>query len=216
MTAEAGAGPEALEHFGSFERQRGAALLGMWVFLANELLLFGGLFMTALILRLLYPEAVMEAATHLKWWLGGINSVVLITSSLTMSFAIEAARELRQQETRNALLGTAALGFLFLGIKTIEYWLEYEEGLMPFLDIPYALPDPATRLYINLYFIATGLHGAHLLIGIGILLVMWLRVRRPDFLRLKPTHIEVCGLYWHFVDLIWMFLFATLYLVNRH
>jgi cytochrome c oxidase subunit 3 len=211
----AAAEPRALEHFESFERQRRSALLGMWLFLANEMLLFAGLFLIAAVVRLTHPEAVVEATRHLKWWLGGINSVVLIASSLSMSVAIEAARLDRDRLVLRALLLTAAQGTLFLGLKAVEYGLEYHEGLMPFLEQPFILPDPASALYLNLYFAATGLHSLHLAIGVGLVLAIAWRTSRPGFLRRKPTHIEVVGLYWHFIDLIWVMLFATIYLANR-
>lgn len=215
MSAVAPGEPVPLEHFESYAEQRSASVLGMWVFLVNELLLFAGLFMTALALRLLHPEAVLAAGEHLKWWLGALNTVVLVTSSLTMTFAIEAARSFERRTAVLCLALTAGLGALFLGIKGLEYYLEYEEHLMPFLDRPFALPDAASRLYMNLYFVATGLHGLHLLIGVGLVLGLALRVSRPGFLEAKPTHVEITGLYWHFIDFIWMLLFATLYLVNR-
>ncbi|WGF90336.1 cytochrome c oxidase subunit 3 [Marinivivus vitaminiproducens] len=215
MSGGVEAKPQALEHFADYEEQHAAATLGMWVFLTNELLLFAGLFMTAIVLRILHPDAVLAAGEHLKWWLAGFNTAVLMTSAFTMTVAIEAARRRDVAPLRRMLLVTAVLGAFFLVLKGVEYLLEYEEHLMPFLDRPFALPDPASRLFLNLYFIATGLHALHILIGLGLLLVAWRRSADPAFVATKTVHIEIAGLYWHFVDLVWIFLFTTLYLVNR-
>lgn len=207
--------PAPAEQFESFDQQRGAATLGMWVFLLNELLLFAAIFAAAIVLRLVYPEPTLAAGRHLKWWLGAINSLVLITSSLAMSVAIEAAARREAALVRAGLLVTAGLGLAFLGVKSFEYFLEYHENLMPFLERPVDVADVASRLYLNLYFAATGLHAVHMLIGLGLLLYMWWRTGRAGFLDRHPSHIPVAGLYWHFVDFVWMFLFATIYLANR-
>lgn len=207
--------PPHLEHFADYRTQHEAATLGMWVFLCNEVLLFGGIFTTAIILGLTHHEAVAEATSHLKWWIGGINTVVLMTSSLTMSVAIETARRGEAAPARKALLVTAGLGVLFLAIKAVEYFIEYEENLMPFLAGPFEIEDPAARLYMNLYFLATGLHAAHLSIGIGYATLLAWRARDPAFVRNKFSHVEIGGLYWHFIDVVWVMLFATVYLVHR-
>jgi cytochrome c oxidase subunit 3 len=215
--AAAAVGIEVSEHFATAEQQRHAAILGMWVFLLTELLLFSGLFITALTLRVLHPRAVMMVATHLKTWIGATNTVVLIVSSFSMSVAIEASRIGRQRVMVRAMLVTAALGVVFLLLKSYEYYDDYREHVMPFLTWhPYALgADPATRLFLNLYYITTGIHAVHLTIGIGIMLVMSWLASRPGFLARHQNRIEITGLYWHFIDLIWLIVFPTLYLLNR-
>jgi cytochrome c oxidase subunit 3 len=204
-------------HFATVEQQRRAAVLGMWAWLLTELLLFAGLFLTVLVLRLLHPEAVQEAARHLKFWIGAVNTVVLIASSLTMSGAIQLSRLGWQRGMVRCMLATAALGTLFLMLKGYEYHADYEEHLMPFLtERPYALDHlPASRLFINLYYAATGLHALHLVTGIAILLVLTWQASRPGFLAAHQNRIEIYGLYWHFIDLIWIMAFPVLYVLNR-
>ncbi|GJD47874.1 Cytochrome c oxidase subunit 3 [Methylobacterium crusticola] len=212
-----GVGVALVSHFATVEQQRHAAVLGMWAWLLTELLLFAGLFLTALVLRLLHPEAVQEAARHLKFWIGALNTVVLITSSLTMSGAIQLSRLGWQRGMVRFMLATAALGTLFLAFKGYEYWADYHEHMMPFLGgRPYALESaPASRLFVNLYYVATSLHGLHLTTGIGILLAMTWQASRPGFLARHQNRIEIFGLYWHFIDLIWILAFPILYVVNR-
>jgi cytochrome c oxidase subunit 3 len=210
-------GIEVSEHFTTAEQQRHAATFGMWVFLSTELLLFSGLFITALALRILHPRAVMMVATHLKTWIGGTNSAVLILSSFSMSVAIEASRLGRQRVMVRAMLVTAALGVVFMLLKSYEYYDDYVGRVMPFLTWrPYALgADPATRLFLNLYYVTTGLHAVHLTIGICIMLTMTWLASRPGFLARHQNRIEITGLYWHFIDLIWLIVYPTLYLLNR-
>jgi cytochrome c oxidase subunit III len=214
---EAPVGVKLVSHFATVEQQKHAAVLGMWAWLLTELLLFAGLFLTALILRLLHPEAIQDAARHLKFWIGATNTVVLIGSSLTMSGAIQLSRLGWQRGMVRFMLATAALGTLFLVLKGYEYYADYQEHMMPFLsDRPYELKDsPPSRLFVNLYYVATGLHGLHLMTGITILLVMTWQASRPGFLKQHQNRIEIFGLYWHFIDLIWILAFPTLYVLNR-
>ena len=204
-------------HFEDVAQQRYAGTLGIWAWLLTELLLFAGLFLTALILRVLHPEATQLAARHLKFWIGAVNTVVLICSSLTMSAAIAFSQMGWRRAMLRAMLATAALGTLFLVLKGYEYWSDYEEHLMPFLaNRPYELADaPASRLFLSLYYVATSLHALHLFTGIGILLGMTWMAAKPGFLARHQNWIEVYGLYWHFIDLIWIIAFPTLYVVNR-
>lgn len=208
----------ALAHqFESVAQQRYAGMLGMWAWLLTELLLFAGLFLTALVLRLTHPEAVQLAAKHLKFWIGALNTVVLIGSSLTMSAAIAFSRLGWRGAMLRAMLATAALGSLFLVLKGYEYYADFEEHMMPFLARrPYELVEaPATRLFVNLYYVATSLHALHLFTGIGILLGLAWMAARDGFLQRHQNRIEVFGLYWHFIDLIWIIAFPVLYVVNR-
>lgn len=210
-------GIEVEEHFANAEQQRETAKLGMWTFLLTELLLFSGLFVTALVIRVLHPHSVTAVALHLKYWIGATNTAVLILSSFTMSIAIELSRLGRQRLMVRFMLLTAFIGVVFMCLKGYEYYRDYVEHMTPFLPYrPYALAgDPASRLFTNLYFITTGLHAIHLTIGICIMLVMSWFASQEGFLHKHQNRIEITGLYWHFIDLIWMIVFPTLYLLNR-
>ena len=212
-----GVGVARVDHFATVEQQRHAAVLGIWAWLVTELLLFAALFLVALVLRLQHPEAVKVAAQHLKFWVGAVNTVVLICSSLTMSMAIAFSRMGWQRAMVRAMLATAAFGSLFLVLKGYEYYADYQEHMMPFLALrPYELAEtPATRLFVNLYYVATSLHGLHLFTGISLQLGMTWMAAKPGFLGRHQNWIEVYGLYWHFIDLIWILAFPILYVVNR-
>ncbi|NPD69494.1 cytochrome oxidase subunit III [Lichenicola cladoniae] len=214
-TAEVGL--EREEHFTTDGQQIHAAKFGLWCWLLTELLLFAGLFLTALVLRIMHPQAVTEVAKHLKFWIGATNTAVLIVSSFTMSGAIELSRLGWQRGMVRCMLATAALGSLFLVLKGYEYYEDWDEHMMPFLSSrPYVLTqDPSSRLFTDLYYITTGLHGLHLLTGVSILLVMTWMASRPGFLGRRQNRIEIFGLYWHFIDLIWIIVFPVLYVLNR-
>ena len=209
-------GIEVLEQFHSEGQQRHASQFGMWLWLATELLLFAGLFVVAFIMHLTHPESVRAAALHLKFWIGAANTAVLICSSLTMSGAIMTSRLGWQRLMVRCMIATAALGMLFLLLKSYEYYDDYVEHMMPFLDRAYVLDgDPASRLFTNLYFMATGLHAFHLTTGVGIMLWMTWEANKPGFLQRHQNRIEIYGLYWHFIDLIWIMVFTIIYTVGR-
>jgi cytochrome c oxidase subunit 3 len=216
MPSETLIGIEVHEQFANAAQQRHAAEMGMWAWLLTELLLFGGLFISALVLHQMHPASVRNAALHLKFWIGATNTAVLICSSFTMSGAIVASRQGEQRWMVRCMLVTAALGTLFLLLKGYEYYTDYAEHLTPFLDRPYALAnDPASQLFVDLYFITTALHGLHLTTGVGILLVLTWQASRAGFLARHQNRIEIYGLYWHFIDLIWIIVFSVLYVVGR-
>ncbi len=211
--------PSALAHqFEDLQQQREVATLGMWVFLITELLFFGGLFLVYSIYRSWYPEAFTAGSHELLVWAGTTNTVVLITSSLTVVLAVHAAEAGHRRTLVALLLATMALGIVFLGIKSYEYWSEYREHHVPGLAFQF---EPEQQLlhaeiFFCLYFVMTGLHALHMIIGIGVMATMtWMSWRG----RITPEYynpIEVSGLYWHFVDIVWIFLFPLLYLVGRH
>lgn len=204
------------EQFANADQQRQAAKLGMWTWLLTELLLFGGLFATALVLHVMHPASVTAAVRHLKFWIGATNTGVLICSSFTMSGAIALSRLGMQRWMTWCMYATAALGSLFLVLKAYEYYQDYVEHMTPFLSRPYALAgDPASQLFTNLYFVVTALHGLHLTTGVGILLWMTWQAGKPGFLQQRQNRIEILGLYWHFIDLIWIIVFPTLYVLGR-
>lgn len=208
---------ELAPQFDDLAQQRAAGTLGIWVFLATEVLFFGGLFLGFFVYRYIYPEAFAAASGHLHLWLGSINTVVLFTSSLTMTLADRAA-EADRRRAMMALLGvTALLGVAFLAIKAVEYGEEFEAGLAPLLGQVFRFEGPhrnQAALFFHFYFLMTGFHALHLFIGIVLLAVMialaaW--SRRP-----LATKIAISGLYWHFIDVVWAMLFAVLYLGARH
>jgi cytochrome c oxidase subunit 3 len=205
------------EHFQNAEQQRETSKLGMWTFLLTELLLFSGMFVSALVIRVMHPASVTAVALHLKFWIGATNTLVLIVSSFFMSAAIELSRLGRQRAMVRCMLMTAGLGVVFLLLKSYEYYRDYVEHMTPFLSWRrYELAgDPSSRLFTDLYFIITGLHAVHLTIGIGIMLTMAWLASRKGFLAAHQNRIEITGLYWHFIDLIWIVVFPTLYLLNR-
>ncbi len=209
-------GLELAEQFSSKDQQREAATLGMWAWLLTELLLFAGLFLCALVLRILYPASVTLATTHLKFWIGATNTAVLICSSFTMSGAIVTSRLGFRRLMLGCMLATAGLGSIFLLLKGFEYYQDYNEHMMPFLNMPYLLEkDTSSRLFVDVYYVTTGLHGLHLITGVSILLWLTWQASQPRFLEFHQNRIEVYGLYWHFIDLIWIIVFPVLYVLNR-
>ena len=204
------------EQFANPAQQKRASELGMWAWLLTELLLFGALFCIALVLKTTYPDSVRAAAGKLNIWLGATNTVVLICSSLTMSGAIMLSRLGGQRWMVRCMLMTAALGTLFLTLKGYEWVADWQEHMVPFLSGPYALAgDPSSQLFVTLYFVTTALHGLHLTTGVGILLWLTWEASKAGFLARHQNRIEIYGLYWHFIDLIWIIVFPVLYVVGR-
>ncbi|EKV29539.1 Cytochrome c oxidase polypeptide III [Caenispirillum salinarum AK4] len=203
-------------HFTSAGQERRADLLGLWLFIATEVMMFGALFMAVIVYRSTLPDAVREGAHHLNLWIGGLNTAVLLTSSMTIALAVVEARRGRSGRTAALLAATAALGGAFLGIKAYEYAKEYREGLIPGIGPAFPSDDRAVELFFNIYFTATGLHAVHLIIGVGAVLLLAFRVRRGTTrLPERRISVESLGLYWHFVDIVWVFLYPALYLVGR-
>jgi len=203
--------------FDDAAQQYSASTLGMWIFLVTEVMFFGGLFTAYVAYRTLYPDTFGHASNYLDLRLGTINTAVLIASSLTMALAIHAAQVGKRTAMITLLLATILLGTTFLGIKAVEYAHKFEAGLVPGAGFTYAGPDaPQAQLFFSLYFGMTGLHAAHMIIGIGILAVLVAQGRRGRFGPEYYTPVELSGLYWHFVDIIWIFLFPLLYLIDRH
>jgi cytochrome c oxidase subunit III len=210
--------PPSLAHqFDNLEQQREAATLGMWAFLVTEILFFGGLFMTYTVYRTWYPGAFAAASHELVIWAGATNTAVLITSSLTMALAVHAAQTGNRRLLILFLIATIALGCVFLGIKAFEYYTEWVEHHVPGLNYDFEPKYFANaQIFFSLYFLMTGLHALHMIIGIGVMLFMlWWSVRGVITTEYYNP-IEISGLYWHFVDIVWIFLFPLLYLIARH
>jgi cytochrome c oxidase subunit 3 len=207
--------PALQHHFRDLSTQKEAASLGMWVFIAQEVMFFGGLFLTYTIYRALYPRTFAEAAHHLDWKLGALNTAVLIGSSLTMALAVHAAALGHRKKTVAYLLSTIALGAVFLGVKVVEYADKFTHHLVPGPGFRFEGGDPrAAQAFYNLYFAMTGLHALHMVIGIPILATVALLAWKGRYSPAYHTPVEMTGLYWHFVDIIWIFLFPLLYLIH--
>jgi cytochrome c oxidase subunit 3 len=203
--------------FDDAAQQREAATLGMWIFLVTEVMFFGGMFTAYVAYRSLFPEAFGQASHHLDVTLGMTNTAVLITSSLTMALAVHGAQVGRRGALLAGLAATMALGATFVGIKGWEYAHKFHQGLVPGPAFTYAGADaPQAELFFSVYFCMTGLHALHMVIGLGLLGWLVLAARRGRFAGGWGTPVENVGLYWHFVDIVWIFLFPLLYLIGRH
>ena len=209
--------PALAHQFDSLGQQKEAAALGMWVFLVTEVLFFGGLFATYAIYRAWYPEAFAAASHELDVTLGTINTVVLITSSLTMALAVHAAQLGQRKLVLVFLAATMILGTAFLGIKSVEYYHKFAEHHVPGPGFQFEREHfRHAQLFFSLYFIMTGLHALHMVIGLGVMLVMFWWAWRGTITAEYYSPVEISGLYWHFVDIVWIFLFPLLYLIGRH
>ena len=200
--------------YSTLAQQREAAELGMWVFLATETLFFGALLFGYVVLRKAYPAGFAEAGREAKLLIGTVNTAVLLTSSATMAWAVHAAETGHRRLLTALLAATAGLGLVFLGLKGVEYSQEYAEHLVPGLNFDPA-HGPVVELFYYFYFTATGLHALHLTIGVGVVAMIAVRAWRGAFSPAYYAPVEVTGLYWHFVDLVWIFLYPLIYLNGR-
>ena len=207
----------AFEHqFDDIEQEHESASLGMWIFLATEVMFFGGMFLGYAVYRGAYSTAYAQASRHLDVLLGGINTGVLLSSSLTMALAVRAAQLGGRRIVVLFLLATIVLGLVFLGIKGFEYYHKYEEHLIPGSHFEFSGPNANhAQVFFSFYFVMTGMHALHMIVGIGVMLTMILMTLRRRFSSEYYFPIEMAGLYWHFVDIVWVFLFPLLYLVDR-
>lgn len=211
-------------HFENLEQQRDACSLGMWVFLVTEVMIFGAIFAAYAVYRYKFPHAFAECSLLLDIKLGAINTAVLIGSSLSMAMAVHAAAINNRKLLTFMLVLTIVLGIAFLGIKSVEYHHDYEIGVIPGLQFDENASwlaekgvDPGhAKMFFVLYFCLTGLHAIHMIIGMVILAIMAILAWRRYYEH-HDMPVEIMGLYWHFVDIVWIFLFPLLYLVGmRH
>ncbi len=203
------------EQFEDAAQQRSAATLGMWIFVGTEVMFFGALFFAYLIARIQAPDAFAAASRHTNIVLGTANTAILLTSSFFMALAVGTARSGARKPTAWLLVVTAALGIVFAALKLTEYGLDYRDHLVPLVNFTFdARYLPGARDFYGLYFAMTGLHLVHLSAGVLLVLVFAWRVWRARENALADQ-VDVLGLYWHFVDVVWIFLYPCLYLVSR-
>jgi cytochrome c oxidase subunit 3 len=227
--------PAVAHHFANIDQQRETQVLGMWVFLASEVLFFGGVFTAYAVMRSVAPRDFALASQQISSALGAINTALLLTSSFTMAVAVYAAQGARRQLLMACLGLTIAFGATFIGIKMYEWHHEYEAGLLPgegFLKnadgtprtvkkdngevvTPTADQRRGIELFFAFYFTITGLHALHMLVGVAVLGTQLALVARGSFGTRDYNPIELAGLYWHFVDIVWIFVFPLLYLLRQ-
>jgi cytochrome c oxidase subunit 3 len=208
------------EQFDTADQQKDASTLGMWIFLLTEIMFFGGMFLLYTVYRHLYPTVFAVASSSLNAVLGAANTAVLLCSSFTMVLAVRAAQLGQRRAIIIFLILTLILGFAFLGVKAVEWNEKFVEHHVPgftfhFEGLPADLQGPA-QLFFSLYFAMTGLHALHMVIGVGLLTFLILQARKGKYSAEYMTPVDIAGLYWHFVDIIWIFLFPLLYLIDRH
>lgn len=209
-------------HFESAEAEYNASKLGTWTFLATEILMFGGLFVGYIIFHGKYPEMFHAGSTFLDWKLGALNTIVLLLSSLTMALSIYYAQHNDKAKTLLNLYVTLACGFIFMCVKYIEYTHKIHMGLLPgelFHPHGHGVEEVASQfsnlgMYFSFYFCMTGLHGSHVLAGMVLITWLIIRTHRGEFSSEYWTPLECVGLFWHLVDLIWIYLFPLLYLIG--
>ncbi len=202
-------------HFVDSEQQFDSAKMGMWIFLVTEVLFFGGLFAAYIIYRAWYPELFTLASEELNTLWGGVNTIVLIGSSLTVAMAIKSA-QLNQIRNISINLGiTIALACVFMVIKYFEYTHKFHLGIFPGEFYTYeGINHPKANIFFSLYYLMTGLHGIHVLVGIGLMIWLLIKASKGAFNSEYYTPVEITGLYWHLVDIIWIFLFPLFYLID--
>ena len=227
VQGEAHENPALLHHFATAEQQKDAASLGMWVFLVTEIMFFGGMFCAYLVYRYWYFGDFAAASSSIDLRLGTLNTAVLICSSLTVAMAVRCAQTGKQKAIVVYLILTIILGMAFLGIKGVEYYQKFAENHIPgqasfhlaghvprHPDIP--VNQRHAQIYFSLYFAMTGMHALHMIIGVGLFAYLtykaWKGLYGPNYY----TPLENGGLYWHFVDIVWIYLFPLLYLIDRH
>ena len=209
--------PGLAHHFDSYEQQKQSSLLGMWAFLAQEIMFFSGLFVCYVVYRFLYPDAFLIGSLELDWKLGAANTIVLLCSSFTMVYAVSGAQRGNRKMIVWGLIGTILFGAIFLGVKVVEYSAKWEHHLVPGPHFEWhgdPAAGPAVEFFFALYFAMTGMHALHMVVGIGIMLFMFRPAIRGRWTPENHNFVEGFGLYWHFVDLVWIFLFPFLYLIG--
>jgi cytochrome c oxidase subunit 3 len=207
------------EQFDTAAQQRDASTLGMWIFLITEVMFFGGMFLAYSIYRGKYPDVFAVASSSLNVYIGAANTVVLLCSSFTMVMAVRASQLGKRSGIIFWLILTLILGMTFLGVKAFEWNEKFEMHHVPgmagfHLDGVGTMQGPAS-IFFSLYFAMTGLHAMHMVVGVGILTMLVFQAKRGKFSAGYWTPVDISGLYWHFVDIVWIFLFPLLYLIGH-
>ncbi len=221
------ASPQLRHHFADMEQQKNAASLGMWLFLVTEIMFFGGMFCAYLVYRTKYFNAFAAGSQQLSIGMGAFNTAVLLISSLTVVLAVRAAQDGKRKQLVSYLVITVLLGLTFLGVKGVEYREKFEKHHVPgptfqftdtFDDNGKKIPVDAqhAQLFFSIYFVMTGMHALHMIIGCGLFTVLTVFAWKGHYSPGYYTPIENAGLYWHLVDIIWIYLFPLLYLISRH
>lgn len=220
--------PALRHHFADMVQQKNSASLGMWLFLVTEIMFFGGMFCAYLIYRLQHFNDFAAASSSLNIWLGAGNTVVLLLSSLTVVLAVNAAQRGKRKLLVFYLIATIVLGATFLGVKAVEYHDKYVEHHIPGPNFNFVEEHIAghpeqppvnqqhAQMFFSLYFVMTGMHAVHMIIGVGLFAVLTVLAWKGHYTENYNTPIENAGLYWHFVDVVWIYLFPLLYLISRH
>jgi cytochrome c oxidase subunit III len=209
------------EQFDTAEQQRDASTLGMWIFLITEVMFFGGMFLAYSIYRGKYPDVFAQASSSMNVYFGAANTVVLLCSSFTMVMAVRASQLGKRSGIIFWLIWTLLLGMTFLGVKAFEWNEKFEMHHVPgmanfHLDTVGSSMQGPAQIFFSLYFAMTGLHAMHMVVGVGILTWLIIETKRGKFTAEYMTPVDISGLYWHFVDIVWIFLFPLLYLIDRH
>jgi cytochrome c oxidase subunit 3 len=209
--------PELRHHFDDPAQQLESSTLGMWLFLVTEIMFFGGMFCAYTVYRNTFPEAFASTSRYMNVTIGAINTAVLICSSLTMALAVRSAQLGQKKALIVLLILTLVLGCVFLGLKSVEYHDKWVDHHVPGSDFHYADARYAQQAQIlfYLYFAMTGLHAIHMIVGAGLLITLLFMAARNRFSAAWYTPVDMVGLYWHFVDIVWIFLFPLLYLIGR-
>jgi cytochrome c oxidase subunit III len=208
------AGRDLQHQFADMDQQRESATLGMWVFLITEIMFFGGLFTSYLVYRTAHYDAWLIGSEHMAFWIGTINTVILLCSSLFVALAVHAAQVAHNRMCAAYLWIASAMGVAFLVLKGIEYHQHFVEGAVPGALWRLAVPDPqSVQMFFYIYFVMTGLHALHVTIGIFILAIVGWYAYRGRYSPQYHNPVHISGLYWHFVDVVWIFLYPLLYLI---
>ena len=208
--------PGLAHHFDSYEQQKESSFLGMWLFLVQEIMFFGAIFVTYVVYRAMYPDAFAAASRELDVPIGAFNTGVLLLSSFTMVVAVIGAKRGNNKLIVLGLVLTIVFGGIFLGVKYFEYGAKWEHHLVPGPHFEWH-GEPVGRgaeIFFSLYFGMTGMHALHMIIGIGIMLFMLRPAWKGKWTKENHNFVEGFGLYWHFVDIVWIFLFPFLYLIG--
>jgi len=206
------------EQFDTAEQQKSASTLGMWIFLITEVMFFGGMFLAYTIYRATFSHVFALASTSLNVYIGAANTVVLLCSSYTMVLAVRAAQLGKRNAIIVFLILTLILGGIFLGVKAYEWNEKFQEHHVPGASFHFEGTNEQghAQLFFSMYFAMTGLHALHMVVGVCILSFLIWKARQGTYSADYYTPVDIAGLYWHFVDIIWIYLFPLFYLIDRH